>query len=81
MFTPASLFNINAHQNPQFWSLLGYLPNAANYRDSSATNKLKDYHLALAYILKQLQDMQHSHVPLQLNLVYTKKDNNGNDAQ
>jgi hypothetical protein len=78
LFCPCSLFNLKARQLHQFWSLLGYLPYAANYQyGGDAGGKSEDYHYVLARLLYELHTIQHSQKPVVLDIRYTKVNPDG----
>ena len=56
-----SLFNRSARNLPQFWRLLGYVPNLSAGKGEvnrmSATNKIQNEHNCLAFILKSVIDI------------------------
>ena len=56
-----SLFNRSSRNLPQFWRLLGYVPNLSAGKGEanrmSATNKIQNEHNCLAFILKSVIDI------------------------
>jgi len=56
-----SLFNRSARNLPQFWRLLGYVPNLSAGKGEanrmSATDKIQNEHNCLAFILKSVIDI------------------------
>ena len=56
-----SLFNRSARNLPQFWHLLGYVPNLSAGKGEanrmSATDKIQNEHNCLAFILKSVIDI------------------------
>lgn len=56
-----SLFNVSSRNLPQFWRLLGYIPNLSAGKGEanrmSAKDKIQNEHNCLSFVLKSLRDI------------------------